>query len=49
LTCVRVAATTLALVCVSIPSLTLVVFIVINCKGDRLQLVEIPYKGKHML
>jgi hypothetical protein len=30
LTCVRVAAVTLALACVSIPSLTLVVFIVIN-------------------
>jgi hypothetical protein len=30
LTCVRVVAATLALACVSIPSLTLVVFIVIN-------------------
>jgi hypothetical protein len=30
LTCVRVAAVTLALACVSIPSLTLMVFIVIN-------------------
>jgi hypothetical protein len=30
LTCVRVAAVTLALACVSIPTLTLVVFIVIN-------------------
>jgi hypothetical protein len=30
LTCLRVAVVTLALACVSIPSLTLVVFIVIN-------------------
>jgi hypothetical protein len=30
LTCVRVATVTLALACVSIPSLTLVVFIIIN-------------------
>jgi hypothetical protein len=43
---VCVVAATLALACVSIPSLTLVVFIGDQyCKGERLQLVEIPHKG----
>jgi hypothetical protein len=50
LTCVRVIVVTLALACVSIPSLTLCGFHCDQyCKGERLQLVEIPHKGKHLL
>jgi hypothetical protein len=41
----RVVAATLVLVYVSIPSLTLVVYLYQFCKGERLQLVEIPHKG----
>jgi hypothetical protein len=44
---VFVVAVTLVLVCVSIPSLTLVVLVINDqsCKGERLQLVEVPQKG----
>jgi hypothetical protein len=46
LTCVRVVAATLAFACVSFPPLLLWFFIEIKlCKGERLQLVEIPHKG----
>jgi hypothetical protein len=45
LTCVRVVAATLALACVSIPTLLLWLYCDQSCKGERLQLVEIPHKG----
>jgi hypothetical protein len=45
LTCVRVISLTLALVCVSIPTLLLRFHCDQYCKGERLQLVEIPHKG----
>jgi hypothetical protein len=31
-------------VCVALPSLTSHFFVIINCKGKRLQVVEIPCK-----
>jgi hypothetical protein len=42
---VRVVAATLALVCVSIPTLLLWFHCDQSCKGERLQLVVIPQKG----
>jgi hypothetical protein len=45
LTCVRVVAATLALACVAIPTLLLWFHCDQSCKGERLQLVEIPHKG----
>jgi hypothetical protein len=42
---VRVVAATLAFVCVSIPALPLWFHCDQSCKGERLQLVEIPHKG----
>jgi hypothetical protein len=42
---VRVVATTLALACVSIPTLLLWFHCDQSCMGERLQLVEIPHKG----
>jgi hypothetical protein len=42
---VRVGAATLAFVCVVIPTLLLWFHCVQSCKGERLQLVEIPHKG----
>jgi hypothetical protein len=42
---VRAIATTLALACVSIPTLLLWFHCDQSCKGERLQLVEIPDKG----
>jgi hypothetical protein len=44
-TCVHVVAATLALACVSIPTLLLWFHFDQSCKGERLQLVEIPHKG----
>jgi hypothetical protein len=43
--CVCVVAATLALACVSIPTLLLWFHCDQSCKGERLQLVEIPHKG----
>jgi hypothetical protein len=44
LTCVRGCAADLSLVCVALPSLTLCFLCNLNCKGERLQTVEIPRK-----
>jgi hypothetical protein len=44
LTCVRDFAVTLALACVSFPPLLLWFSCEQHCKGDRLQLVEIPHE-----
>jgi hypothetical protein len=41
---VRVVALILCLVCVAHSSLTLCFFVNIKCKGERLQVVEIPRK-----
>jgi hypothetical protein len=43
LACVRVCAADLSLVCVTL-SLTLLLLYDLYCKGERLQLVEIPRK-----
>jgi hypothetical protein len=43
-TCVRVGTLILCLVCVAHPSLTPRFFVNIKCKGERLQVVEIPRK-----
>jgi hypothetical protein len=43
-TCVRGSAVDLSLVCVALPSLTSVLFCDHHCKGERLQVVEIPRK-----
>jgi hypothetical protein len=42
---VRVSAATLAFVCVAIHTLLLWFHCDQHCKGERLQLVEIPHKG----
>jgi hypothetical protein len=42
LTCVRVCALILCLVCVALPPLLPCSFVIIICKGERLQVVEIP-------
>jgi hypothetical protein len=44
MTCVRDCTLILSLVCVALPSLTSVLFVIISCKGERLQVVEIPRK-----
>jgi hypothetical protein len=41
-TCVRVDILILCLVCVAYPSLTPCLFVNFKCKGERLQVVEIP-------
>jgi hypothetical protein len=41
-TCVRVCALILCLVCVALPPLLPCFFVIIICKGERLQVVEIP-------
>jgi hypothetical protein len=43
-TCVRGCAVDLSLVCVALPNLTLCLLCDLYCKGERLQLVEIPRK-----
>jgi hypothetical protein len=43
-TCVRGCAANLSLVCVALPNLTLCFLCDLNCKGERLQIVEIPHK-----
>jgi hypothetical protein len=43
-TCVRACAADLSLVCVALPNLTLCFLCDLNCKGERLQIVEIPRK-----
>jgi hypothetical protein len=43
-TCVRVVALILSLVCVASSSLTPYFFVNLKCKGERLQVVEIPRK-----
>jgi hypothetical protein len=44
-TSVRVCALALSLVCVLLfPSLHPSFFVIINCKGERLQVVEIPHE-----
>jgi hypothetical protein len=42
--CVRVVALILSLVCVVSPFLTPYFFVNLKCKGERLQVVEIPRK-----
>jgi hypothetical protein len=42
LTCVRVCGVDLILVCVALPNLTPCFHCDLCCKGERLQLVEIP-------
>jgi hypothetical protein len=41
-TCVRICALILCLVCVALPPLLPCFFVIIICKGERLQVVEIP-------
>jgi hypothetical protein len=43
-TCVRVCALVLCLVCVALPPLLPCFFVIIICKGEKLQVVEIPRK-----
>jgi hypothetical protein len=43
-TCVRGCAADLSLVCVALPILTMCFLCDFNCKGERLQVVEIPRK-----
>jgi hypothetical protein len=43
-TCVHGCDTDLSLACVSLPNLTLCFLCDLNCKGERLQVVEIPRK-----
>jgi hypothetical protein len=44
LTCVRVCGVDLILVCIALPNLTSCFHCDLCCKGERLQLVEIPRK-----
>jgi hypothetical protein len=44
LDCVHVCATNLGLACVALPLLLLCFLCDHHCKGERLQLVEIPHK-----
>jgi hypothetical protein len=44
LTCVHVCGVDLILVCVALPNITLCFLCDQSCKGERLQLVEIPRK-----
>jgi hypothetical protein len=43
-TCVSGRAADLSLVCVALPNLTLCFLCDLKCKGERLQIVEIPRK-----
>jgi hypothetical protein len=43
-TCVCGCAADLSLVCVALPNLALCFLCDLNCKGERLQIVEIPRK-----
>jgi hypothetical protein len=43
-TCVRIVALILSLVCVASSLLTPYFFVNLKCKGERLQVVEIPRK-----
>jgi hypothetical protein len=43
-TCVCGCDTDLSLACVALPNLTLCFLCDLNCKGERLQVVEIPRK-----
>jgi hypothetical protein len=43
-TCVRGCAPNLSLVCVALPNLTMCFLCDLNCKGERLKIVEIPRK-----
>jgi hypothetical protein len=43
-TCVRGCTVDLGLACVALPNLTLCFLCNLNCKGERLQIVEIPRK-----
>jgi hypothetical protein len=45
---VHASATTLAFVCVAIPTLLLWFHCDQSCKGESLQLVEIPHKGDRL-
>jgi hypothetical protein len=46
---VRGCAADLSLVCVALPNLTLCFLCDLNCKGERLQIVEIPHKRENTL
>jgi hypothetical protein len=48
-TCVRGCVADLSLVCVALPNLTLYLFCDLYCKGERLQVVEIPRKRENTL
>jgi hypothetical protein len=48
-TCVRGCAADLSLVCVALPNLALCFLCDFNCKGERLQIVEIPRKPEKIL
>jgi hypothetical protein len=48
-TCVRGCAADLRLVCVALPNLTLCLLCYLYCKGERLQVVEIPRKRENTL
>jgi hypothetical protein len=48
-TCVRGCATDLSLACVALPNLTLCLLCDIYCKGERLQVVDIPRKRENTL
>jgi hypothetical protein len=48
-TCVRGCAVDLSLVCVALPNLTLCLLCDLNCKGERLQTVEIPRTREKIL
>jgi hypothetical protein len=43
-TCVRGCTTDLSLVCVALPNFTLCLLCDLDCKRERLQIVEIPRK-----
>jgi hypothetical protein len=49
MTCVRGCAADLSLVCVALPNLTLCLLCDLYCKGERLQVVEIPRKWENTL
>jgi hypothetical protein len=48
-TCVRGCAANLSLVCVALPNLTMCFLCDLYCKGERLQVVEIPRKRENTL
>jgi hypothetical protein len=48
-TCVRGCAANLSLVCVALPNLTLCFLCDLNCKAERLQIMEIPRKREKIL